>query len=153
MAIGALAAAAGVSTRTIRYYEQRGLLSPAGHSAGGARRYDGTGLERLQRIRELADILGSDLEEIAVILAGEDRLSALRRAKAKAGPDEAPQTRAARLTAAQEINDDLRARISDRVARLSLLLGECDERDKRYTRLREELGTPAQPMRSGGASS
>ncbi len=139
MAIGALAAAAGVSTRTVRYYEQRGLLSPAGHSVGGARRYDAESLERLQRIRELAEILGSDLEEIERILAAEDRLTALRQAKAKAGPDEAAATRLARLAAAQDINDELRARIAERVSRLALLLDECDERDRRYATLRRQL--------------
>jgi DNA-binding transcriptional MerR regulator len=139
MAIGALAAAAGVSTRTVRYYEQRGLLSPAGHSVGGARRYDADCLERLQRIRELAEILGSDLDEIAHILAAEDRLTALKRARAKAGPNESPDVLLGRLQVAQEINDDLRARMSDRVARLSLLLAECDARDERYAARRQEI--------------
>jgi DNA-binding transcriptional MerR regulator len=142
-AIGVLAEQAGVSTRTVRYYEQRGLLQPAGHSVGGARRYDSDSLERLRRIRALAEILGSDLDEIAVILAAEDRLTALRRAREKAGTRDTSAARAARLEAAQEINDEIRARIAERSARLQLLLDECDARDGRYAALRSDLSAPA----------
>ena len=45
--IGELAARAGVTTRTIRYYEELGLLPPARRTSGGARRYtDDDGLDR-----------------------------------------------------------------------------------------------------------
>lgn len=40
----------GVSIRTLRYYDNIGLLSPAGHTEGGYRLYDDTALERLQQI-------------------------------------------------------------------------------------------------------
>jgi DNA-binding transcriptional MerR regulator len=143
VAIGALAEQAGVSTRTIRYYEQRGLLSPAGHSVGGARRYDEASLERLLRIRSLAEILGSDLDEIALILAAEDRLTALRRAREKAGARDTSAARQQRLDAAQAINDEIRERIAQRTARLQLLLDECEERDQRYAGLRADLSAPA----------
>lgn len=76
--IGAAAEAAGLSTRTLRYWEQRGLLSPSAHSEGGERRYSSTDVERLRHIRELADLLGADLEEIRIVLAAEDRLASLR---------------------------------------------------------------------------
>jgi len=76
--IGAAAEAAGLSTRTLRYWEQRGLLSPSAHSEGGERRYSAADVARLRHIRELADLLGADLEEIRVVLAAEDRLASLR---------------------------------------------------------------------------
>ena len=40
----------GVSIRTLRYYDEIGLLPPADHSEGGYRLYDDTALERLQQI-------------------------------------------------------------------------------------------------------
>ena len=40
----------GVSIRTLRYYDNIGLLSPTGHTEGGYRLYDDTALERLQQI-------------------------------------------------------------------------------------------------------
>ena len=76
--IGEAAERAGVSSRTLRYYEEIGLLVPAGHSAGGARRYTGDDVERLRRIRELQELLGFDLGEIRTILHGEDQLADLR---------------------------------------------------------------------------
>jgi hypothetical protein len=37
--IGEAAARVGVSSRTLRYYEELGLLTPSGRTPGGARRY------------------------------------------------------------------------------------------------------------------
>ncbi|SHM36106.1 MerR family transcriptional regulator [Streptomyces yunnanensis] len=52
MRIGELARRAGVSTRVLRYYEQRGLLC-AGRDANGYRTYDPDAVEAVARIREL----------------------------------------------------------------------------------------------------
>ena len=60
--IGEIADAAGVSTRTLRYYEELGLVSPSGHSPGGARRYSDADLARVLRIRELQDLVGFNLD-------------------------------------------------------------------------------------------
>src|SRR5206468_3533806 len=72
--IGEVAQRAEVSARTLRYYEELGLLSPAGKTAGGARRYDDRDVEQLLRIRELQEVMGFNLDEIAVILQSERRL-------------------------------------------------------------------------------
>ena len=61
--IGALARSAGVSTRTVRYYEEIGLLRTARRFAGGRRVFDGDALERLRFIGRLKR-LGFTLEEI-----------------------------------------------------------------------------------------
>src|SRR5580698_10597006 len=76
--IGEAAEQVGVSCRTLRYYEELELLAPAGHSAGGARRYTTDDIARLLRIRELQELLGFDLGEIRTILRGEDQLADLR---------------------------------------------------------------------------
>ncbi|MFJ8644794.1 MerR family transcriptional regulator [Streptomyces sp. NPDC093546] len=61
MRIGELARRAGTTTRTLRYYESRGLL-PARRAENGYRTYDETDLRLLQQIRTLQDF-GFDLEE------------------------------------------------------------------------------------------
>lgn len=61
MRIGELAARAGTTTRTLRYYESRGLL-PARRSDNGHRTYDEDDLRLLRQIRTLQDF-GFDLEE------------------------------------------------------------------------------------------
>ena len=64
--IGELAERAGVTTRTIRYYESRGLLGPADRP-GGFRYYTDDALVRLQKIDALKK-LGLSLEEIASVI-------------------------------------------------------------------------------------
>lgn len=61
MRIGELAARAGTTTRTLRYYEARGLL-PARRSGNGHRTYDESDLKLLTQIRTLQDF-GFELEE------------------------------------------------------------------------------------------
>ncbi|MFE7185008.1 MerR family transcriptional regulator [Streptomyces erythrochromogenes] len=61
MRIGELAKRAGTSTRTLRYYEARGLL-PARRADNGHRTYDEDDLRLLREIRTLRDF-GFELEE------------------------------------------------------------------------------------------
>ncbi|MFF9815832.1 MerR family transcriptional regulator [Streptomyces sp. NPDC014006] len=61
MRIGELAARAGTTTRTLRYYEARGLL-PARRDEHGHRSYDEDDLRLLEQIRTLQDF-GFELEE------------------------------------------------------------------------------------------
>lgn len=53
--IGELAERAGVSTRSLRHYEQEGLLSPS-RAENGYRIYDGTDLVRVENIKGLLDV-------------------------------------------------------------------------------------------------
>ncbi|MEG3631867.1 MerR family transcriptional regulator [Streptomyces poriticola] len=61
MRIGELAERAGTTTRTLRYYESRGLL-PARRDPHGHRTYDEADLRLLRQIRTLQDF-GFELEE------------------------------------------------------------------------------------------
>lgn len=70
---------AGVSSRTLRHYDQIGLLPPSGTGAGGLRYYDDAAIRRLQRILLLRD-LGMPLIDIATVLDEQtDEATALRR--------------------------------------------------------------------------
>ncbi|WP_123043834.1 MerR family transcriptional regulator [Cohnella candidum] len=71
--VGELAKLAGLTIRTLRYYDQIGLFSPSGHSVAGYRLYGESDLSRLQQILSLKE-LGLSLEEIKSVLAG-DQLS------------------------------------------------------------------------------
>ncbi|WP_166844541.1 TipAS antibiotic-recognition domain-containing protein [Isoptericola sp. BMS4] len=69
---------AGVSSRTLRHYDQIGLLPPSSTGAGGLRHYDDAALRRLQRILLLRD-LGLPLTDIAGVLDEQtDEAHALR---------------------------------------------------------------------------
>lgn len=70
--------AAGTTSRTLRHYDQIGLLPPSHTGSNGYRYYDQDSLVRLQRILLLRD-LGMGLPAIADLLAGEqDTVTALR---------------------------------------------------------------------------
>lgn len=67
MRIGELAEKAGVTPRTIRYYENLGLLSPNEREGRGFRYYTDTELAKLQKIDCLKS-LGLTLEEITSVI-------------------------------------------------------------------------------------
>ena len=67
-----VAASTGLTPRSIRYYEELGLVRPAGRSQGDYRLYDASDLERLGFIRELRDDAGFSLAEIGLLLEDEE---------------------------------------------------------------------------------
>jgi MerR family transcriptional regulator, repressor of the yfmOP operon len=66
-----VAAETGLTARSIRYYEEVGLLEPAARSEGDYRLYDADDLGRLRFIRGLRDDAGFSLAEIGQILGDE----------------------------------------------------------------------------------
>lgn len=68
MQIGEVAEQVGLSLRTVRYYEEVGLVTPVGRSSGGFRIYDDSAVKRLELVRDLKP-LGFSLEEIRGIVA------------------------------------------------------------------------------------
>ncbi len=135
--IGEAAEQAGVSPRTLRWYEEIGLLVPSGHSAGGARRYSQDDLERIVHIRELQSLLGLDLGEIRDILVGEDALAGLRR-EYHAGV-EATRRREI-LVEASAINEKLRSVVAGRQHHLRQMMRSLEDTAARYAELLAELG-------------
>ena len=75
MHIGELADRTGLSNRTIRHYDEVGLLHPSGRTEGGFRLYTDTDLARLLIIRRMKP-LGFTLEQMAELLAVVDALEA-----------------------------------------------------------------------------
>jgi DNA-binding transcriptional MerR regulator len=71
MKIGALAGRSGLPVKTLRYYEDLGLLPAIGRSEGGYRLFAEESLRRLEFIRRLKT-LGLSLEEIQGCLAVHD---------------------------------------------------------------------------------
>jgi len=65
--IGALAKAAGVSTPTIRYYEEIGLLPQASRTGGGQRSYGQEDLGRLTFIRQCRDF-GFGIDQVRMLI-------------------------------------------------------------------------------------
>jgi DNA-binding transcriptional MerR regulator len=67
--VAAVARRAGVSVRTLHYYEEIGLLKPSGRTASGHRLYTPADIQRLQQIRSLQQ-LGLSLSAVGDCLSG-----------------------------------------------------------------------------------
>ena len=77
--IGELAERLGVTTRTIRYYEELGLLGPdAGRAKGAHRVYNEAAASRLEELIRLRTLLGLSLEELAALAETQEARAALR---------------------------------------------------------------------------
>lgn len=78
--IGDVAKLAGTTPRTIRYYEEIGLLPvPRGREPGAHRTYAEADVERLTELLRLKELLGVSLEELKELVAAEGARAALRR--------------------------------------------------------------------------
>src|SRR5215210_5825494 len=70
--IGEVARLAGVPPKTLRYYEDMGLISPAGRTVSGYRIYGWRELEQIEFVRK-AKLMGLSLDEIrGLVEAAED---------------------------------------------------------------------------------
>jgi MerR family transcriptional regulator, repressor of the yfmOP operon len=79
MRIGEVAEAVGTTSRTIRYYEEIGLLGGSGERESGKHRtYTEQDVERLRDALRLKDLLGLTLDELREILEAQDARAALR---------------------------------------------------------------------------
>lgn len=67
---GELAKMAGVSLRTVRFYDSKGILKPIAHSDSGYRYYDCSSVERLQKIL-MMKFIGFSLEQIQQIMSSD----------------------------------------------------------------------------------
>ena len=67
-----VATSTGLTKRTLRYYEEVGLLPPTGRTEGNYRRYSEEDIERIKQIKELRDLLGFSLADIRQLLQAEE---------------------------------------------------------------------------------
>ena len=157
LGIGAAAARAGVSERALRYYQELGLLTPCASTAGGMRRYSQDDLARVARIRQLQDLLGLNLDEIAVVLHMEDRLAQIRHAyhHQHASDAERRDLAAESLQLQQELRvtvqakrraiDGFLADLDARTARTRNLLGQMTARPPTAPECEEARARPGRP--------
>ncbi len=138
--IGEAAARAGVTQRTLRYYEELKLLSPASRMEGGFRLYSPDDLERIIYIKNLRDTLGFSLAEIKEMIEAEDARNQL---KHELHQTDSLEPRRARLQQLREValrqmrivNEkrqrlkEMRAHIQDRIDRVDALLREVADRE------------------------
>jgi DNA-binding transcriptional MerR regulator len=77
--IGELAELTGTTPRTIRYYEEIGLLEGADRAQGQHRWYTQADVERVREIFRLRDLLGLSLEQLSQLVEAETARAEIRR--------------------------------------------------------------------------
>ena len=136
MRIGEVALASGVTPRTIRYYEELGLLPTSDREQGKHRMYTETDVERLKEVTRLRDLLGLSLDELrSVVVAEAVRADARRRYHESESPDE---RRAALEEALPHLETQI-ALVRRRAAELKELENDLVDRRKRALRALREL--------------
>lgn len=141
--IGEVAKLTGVTTRTLRYWDELGLLQPTGHGKGGERRYSPSDVARVGRIRKLQELLGFSLAEVRAVLGTED-IDVLDRVRSELGAaDLPPARRRALLEEGIAANDKLLARLDETLARIRAFRDERVAAGGRLRRWRREMDLPA----------
>ena len=70
----------GLTKRTLRYYEEVGLLLPTGRTEGNYRLYSEEDIQRLERIKNLRNLLGFSLNDIRELMEAEDERGQIKEA-------------------------------------------------------------------------
>jgi MerR family transcriptional regulator, repressor of the yfmOP operon len=135
--IGDVARMVGTTTRTIRYYEEIGLLpQAAGRERGAHRLYTAADVERLREVMQLKELLGISLEELKALVEAEDARAALR-AEWEAGTD--PGRRGPLLHEAMGHLDAQLALVRKRRSAIEQLESELAARRRRVQKRLREL--------------
>jgi MerR family transcriptional regulator, repressor of the yfmOP operon len=137
--IGELAARTGTTPRTIRYYEEVGLLQSRDSSEKGTHRlYDEGDVETLDSLVRLRELLGLSLDDLRTMVSAESARAGLRRAfdETEDRPDERKrilyegrghiETQLALLRARRETIAQLEAELEERLERVATRLAELD---------------------------
>jgi DNA-binding transcriptional MerR regulator len=152
--IGDVARLVGTTPRTIRYYEEIGLLAEAPARPSGAHRtYTAAEVERLREVMRLRDLLGLSLEELKTLLAAEEARAEVRAQLRREDVDPA-RRRELLLEALGHIDRQLEL-VRHRAEELAKLENELSETRKRVKRKVREIDAhaggayPPPPERSG----
>jgi DNA-binding transcriptional MerR regulator len=142
MRIGDVARSVGTTPRTIRYYEEIGLLPPAPARASGSHRtYSAQEVERLREVMRLRDLLGVSLEELKTLLAAEEARAAVRAQLKRENVD--PERRRGLLSEALGHLDRQLELVRHRAGELEKLERELSDTRKRVRRKIRELDARA----------
>ncbi|HEY4945877.1 MAG TPA: MerR family transcriptional regulator [Candidatus Limnocylindrales bacterium] len=133
----------GLTPRSIRYYEEMGLLSPSARSQGAYRLFDQLDVDRLRFIKGLRDDAGFSIAEVRLLLEDE---AARRLAREAFDATDEPAERRRILNGRLASIDEQLAGVRGKVARLQAMVGDLEVRRQRVlVHLAELADAPADP--------
>ncbi|WP_020375614.1 MerR family transcriptional regulator [Sulfobacillus thermosulfidooxidans] len=136
MQIGELAQICQTTTRTLRYYEDVGLIEPIRRLDGGFRVYDGRTIQRIRHIQELKELLGWSLEEIRQVIQAEDAIENLRTQYHRS---HSPKERLEVLARAAIVVQGEWELVNERMRRLEEMKQALEQKLQRYEQLSRDL--------------
>lgn len=140
MQIGEVAERTGLTQRTIRFYEEKGILDPPTRMEGGFRLYTEADVERIKNISQLRQLLCFSLEQMKELVLAENLLDRQR----PAGDTEAEIER---LRKAIDVMHTQAATIEEKYQQLKQLRTKWRQRlaayEERYGELRSRLPSRA----------
>ena len=134
--IGEVAERTGVTQRTLRFYEEKGLLWPPTRMEGGFRLYSEEDVSRVEHIRRLQDLLGITLAEIKEMVEAEEVLSEL---KAQYRPDSDVSEKKRQLQKAIDVVSRQHGIVSQKAEQMSEMKSQIEERLRTFDRWMVEL--------------
>ncbi len=127
--IGEVADRTGVTQRTLRFYEERGLLKQPTRMEGGFRLYSEEDVARVEQIKRLQSLLGLTLAEIKEMVEAEEIKEELR---ATYRPDLDVEERIRRVTKRIEVTQRQHDIISAKLTAMLEMKQDLEEKLQRY---------------------
>lgn len=140
MQIGEVAARTGLTQRTLRFYEERGLLRPATRLEGGFRLYTEDDLNRIERIVQFRNVLGLSIPETKRMIEAEDTLEELKQQFQQESDAEARRTQ---LVQAIDLIQHEEGLVAERIQKLQAMGEQWRIKLERYRRRLAELDRDA----------
>src|SRR2546425_12234339 len=134
--IGEVAERRGVTQRTLRFYEEKGLLRPPSRMDGGFRLYSESDVGRVEQVRKLQNLLGVTLAEIKEMVDAEEILRELR---AQYRPESALAEKRRQLEKAIEGVQAQYAIVNHKTEQMEEMKAQLEERLKTFERWMREL--------------
>ena len=123
--IGEVAQRTGVTQRTLRFYEEKGLLKPPSRLEGGFRLYSEVDIQRVEQIKRLQKLLGFTLAEIKEMVDAEEVKMQLR---AEYRPEAAISQKKSQLLRAIEVTERQHDVIRQKVGAILEMQTKLEER-------------------------
>jgi DNA-binding transcriptional MerR regulator len=145
--IGEVADRTGVTQRTLRFYEERGLLKPPSRMEGGFRLYSEDDVARVEQIKRLQSLLGLTLAEIKEMVEAEEIREELN---ATYRPDRPLEERIERVRKRIQVTRRQHDIISAKLTAMLEMKRDLEEKLQRYGAALADLEKERSGAKTGG---
>jgi MerR family transcriptional regulator, repressor of the yfmOP operon len=144
--IGEIADRTGVTQRTLRFYEERGLLKPPTRMEGGFRLYSEDDVARVEQIKRLQSLLGLTLAEIKDMVEAEEVREELNATYRPDRPLEERIERVGKRIAVTKRQHDI---ISTKLTSMLEMRDDLEDKLTRYAAMLTDLEKQRSEVKSG----